>query len=162
MSLFFYGCSGTGSQENESVATDTTAVQSLERDQIFEDPDVARWAIDRAYRKLAFEERKGFFIKDKIKKQSYRVELINMPKADFFPTGLETVYVGAWFKTLTDTDTFVVDFKLGWNAQAFDPQYKRQGTFEVLDHQIRSRNGQARYRWNRDGKYWTQELIPAS
>lgn len=155
-------CDSKPAEEEKGEQTETAETESnttLKKSEIFEDVDVLRWAVDRVYRKVVIEEQKAFGVKDKIRKRWVRLEMIGMPPNELYPIGTETAYLGVLMKEPGTKDTLVVDFKLAWNPELFDPKYKRNGTFEVIDQRIRSINGAPRYRWVRDGDFYQEELL---
>lgn len=160
ITLFACGEAQQEEQENQAATEkDEASQEAISKEQIFEDADVLRWAVDRVYRKRVFEEREAFVIKDDVAKKSYRVEMVDMPEDEMYPVGTETAYLGVHMKRPNKEDTLIVDFKMGWNPELHDPKYNRKGTFEVLDTRVRKVNGETRYRWQPDGDYWKTELV---
>lgn len=163
LAVMLVACGGEQKAEKnknaETPEKTETPKEALSKDQIFDDVDVLRWAVDRVYRKRVIEDKKAFVVKDGIAKKSYRVEMVNMPEDEMYPVGTETAYLGVYMKPVGKEDTLIVDFKLGWNPELHDPKYDRKGTFEVLETRIRKIDGTYRYRWQPDGEYWKTELV---
>ncbi len=154
--MAFAACDSKTTEKEDTLKEEEASTIAVSA--IFEDPDVARFAVDRAYRAASFQKGKTYIeLKDNVERTKYRVEMSGMEEV--YPVGLQTAFVGVEMKN-TRTDTkYLVDYKVGWNPNLDDPKYKRKGTFEVLDYQIRKVGDRARYRWLKDGEYWKQELI---
>ncbi|MEM6299821.1 MAG: hypothetical protein AAF740_14120 [Bacteroidota bacterium] len=157
----FTACDSKKTKEDTPKENETSAVAVSE---IFKDPNVARFAVDRAYRAASLEKGKTYVeLKDNVMRKAHRVEMTGMEEV--YPVGLQTAFVGVQMTSTSVNrktqvkDTLLVDYKVGWNSQINDPKYNRKGTFQVLDYQIRAIGNKARYRWLKDGEYWKQELI---